>query len=45
LIEAGLMSEIEVSEFRHAWQQAENNPASFFFNPPMLGIIARKPKN
>jgi len=44
LIEAGLMSEDEVREFRQAWQQAENNPASFFFNPPMLGIFARKPE-
>jgi ubiquinone/menaquinone biosynthesis C-methylase UbiE len=43
LIENRLMSEQEAEDFRQAWQQAEQNPATLFFTPPMLGIIAAKP--
>ncbi|HET6564252.1 MAG TPA: methyltransferase domain-containing protein [Xanthomonadales bacterium] len=43
LVEQGLMGETEAVEFRAAWQDASNNPAAFFFTPPMLGIIASKP--
>lgn len=44
LIEAGLMTEAEAQAFFDAWQDAENDPGSFFFTPPMLGIIALKPR-
>lgn len=43
LQQQGLMSAPECDEFRAAWQQASTDPAAFFFPPPMLGIIARKP--
>ncbi len=43
LIESGLMTGKEAEDFRLAWQQAEKDPATFFFSPPMLGIVAVKP--
>jgi ubiquinone/menaquinone biosynthesis C-methylase UbiE len=43
LIESDLLTEVEAENIRLAWQQAENDPGSFFSSPPMLGIIARKP--
>lgn len=42
LVEAELLTEDESQACRTAWQQAENDPGSFFFSPPMLGIVARK---
>lgn len=43
LVESGLMTPGEADELRAAWAEAEADPATFFFPPPMLGIIARKP--
>jgi len=42
LVDAGLMTAGEAAEFKSAWAEAETDPATFFFSPPMLGIIARK---
>ena len=42
LVEGGLMTDDEAEAFRTAWAQAEANPATFFYPPPMLGIVARK---
>ena len=42
LVEADLMSAEEAEQVKLAWQEAEAEPATFFFPPPMLGIIARK---
>jgi hypothetical protein len=44
LVESGMMSEQEATDFWTAWQTAGENPAAFFCPPPMLGIIARKPR-
>lgn len=43
LVEQDLMTQAEAAEFRATWQEASNNPAAFFFTPPMLGVIASKP--
>lgn len=43
LVESGLLSADEAQEVQAAWRAAEQDPASFFFTPPMLGIVARKP--
>ena len=42
LVEAGLMNAEEANEVKIAWKMAEADPATFFFPPPMLGIVARK---
>ncbi len=42
LVETGLLSEVQAAEVRSAWIQAESEPSTFFFPPPMLGIVARK---
>jgi SAM-dependent methyltransferase len=42
LVESGLMTGAEADALQVAWSEAEQDPASFFFAPPMLGIIARK---
>ena len=42
LVESELMTSKEADEIRAAWMEAEADPATFFFTPPMLGIIARK---
>jgi len=42
LVEAGLMSEAEAEELQTAWTEAEADPSTFFFPPPMLGIVAHK---
>lgn len=44
LVENALMTPDEAADFRKAWAEAEADPATFFFTPPMLGIIARKPQ-
>jgi len=43
LVEQGLMSSSEANAFRNEWSDLEQQPGAFFFSPPMLGIIARKP--
>lgn len=42
LVESELMTTEQADEFRLAWAEAEADPATFFFTPPMLGIVARK---
>jgi ubiquinone/menaquinone biosynthesis C-methylase UbiE len=42
LVEGGLMTAAEADDFRAAWAEAEADPATIFFSPPMLGIVARK---
>lgn len=43
LVAQGLMSQEETDQFRRDWSELESDPATLFFTPPMLGIIARKP--
>lgn len=43
LVERGLWSAEQKENFERAWQKAAGNPAAFFYTPPMIGIIARKP--
>lgn len=42
LVETGLMTVAEADEFRSAWAEAEADPATYFFAPPMLAIIAHR---
>jgi ubiquinone/menaquinone biosynthesis C-methylase UbiE len=43
LIEQGLMSVEEAETFRSDWSEASKDPSTYFFAPPMVGIVARKP--
>jgi ubiquinone/menaquinone biosynthesis C-methylase UbiE len=43
LVEQGMMTEQETQQFRQDWAELESDPSAFFYPPPMLGIIARKP--
>ena len=43
LLESGFFTPDDAERFWQAWSEAEANPATFFFPPPMLGIVARKP--
>ncbi|MDQ3633520.1 MAG: methyltransferase domain-containing protein [Acidobacteriota bacterium] len=42
LVEQGIWSEKQKTEFEAEWNKAKQNPAAFFFTPPMIGIIAKK---
>jgi len=42
LVESGIWTEEQKGEFEVAWSEAADNPATFFFAPPMIGIVARK---
>lgn len=42
LVEQGIWSVEQKNSFEKKWKEAKNNPATFFFTPPMLGIIAKK---
>lgn len=44
LLEKGYLQPSELQEFEDDWLAHEQNPASLFFSPPMLGIIGRKPR-
>jgi SAM-dependent methyltransferase len=44
LLAQGLLEPDEAAAFGEDWRAAQSDPASFFFTPPMLGIIAGKPK-
>lgn len=41
LVEQGIWSNEQKANFEKEWQKAKENPASFFFTPPMIGIIAK----
>lgn len=43
LVDAGLMDQQEVDALKADWRAAEADHATFFFTPPMLGIVACKP--
>jgi hypothetical protein len=40
LVESGIWTDAQRIEFETAWASAANDPASFFFTPPMIGIVA-----
>ncbi|MGI8668935.1 MAG: class I SAM-dependent methyltransferase [Aridibacter sp.] len=42
LVEQGIWNEKQKEDFEKEWKNAKNNPAAFFFAPPMIGIIAKK---
>ena len=42
LVEQGIWSEKQREDFETAWQETSENPAAFFFTPPMIGIVAKK---
>ncbi len=42
LVEQGIWSEKQKIDFETEWKKAKENPAAFFFTPPMIGIIAQK---
>lgn len=41
LVEQGIWSEMQKADFETEWEKAKTNPATFFFAPPMIGIIAK----
>jgi ubiquinone/menaquinone biosynthesis C-methylase UbiE len=41
LVEQGIWSEEQKTDFENEWEKAKNDPATFFFTPPMIGIIAK----
>lgn len=43
LVASGGITEAEGHAIHAAWTEAAADPASLFFTPPMLGIVARKP--
>ncbi len=42
LVDKGYISQRELEEFRNEWQERETDGVSFFFSPPMLGIVATR---
>lgn len=42
LIEQGLWTGDDLNVFERDWAEASMDPNSFFFTPPMVGIVARK---
>lgn len=44
MLEKAYLSPFELQAFEDDWLAHEQNPASFFFSPPMLGVIGRKPR-
>ncbi|MCZ6674817.1 MAG: methyltransferase domain-containing protein [Verrucomicrobia bacterium] len=43
LIEEGYMSRSDRETFLRDWRKASNDPGAFFYPPPIIGIVARKP--
>ncbi len=43
LVETGIWNAAQKTGFETAWKNAADDPASFFFTPPMIGIIGRLP--
>jgi hypothetical protein len=43
LVEQGLLSEQEQRDFEQDWAERSKDDAAFFWAPPMVEIIARKP--
>jgi SAM-dependent methyltransferase len=39
LVESGIWTDGQRAEFETAWARAAADPASFFFTPPMIGIV------
>ncbi|HET6232157.1 MAG TPA: methyltransferase domain-containing protein [Longimicrobiaceae bacterium] len=42
LVESGLLTEAERAEFMDGWHRRANDPASFFWTPPMIEIVGVK---
>ena len=42
LVALGIWTETVRAEFERAWKDAEMQPGTMFFTPPMIGIVARK---
>jgi len=40
IVERGIWTEDQRSEFEKAWADASSNPGAFVFTPPMVGIVA-----
>ena len=45
LREEGYLTEADEKRFWSDWRQASNVPATFFYPPPIIGIIAKKPED
>lgn len=43
LVEKGYLSEDDLLTNDAHWREQEQNPASFFLSPPMVGVVAQKP--
>lgn len=44
LVEQGYLSEAELEANDEDWRARAEDPASFFLSPPMIGVVARKPR-
>ena len=45
IVEEGYLKETDRAAFMDEWAKRSNDPDCFFCTPPMVAIIARKPKN
>lgn len=42
LVENGIWTEEQKEQFESEWAAAKQNPGTFFFSPPMIGIVAER---
>ncbi len=42
LVDMGHITELERKEFEQEWVEREKDPCTFFFSPPMIGVIGTK---
>lgn len=45
LLEQGYLDAAEIAANDEDWRARAEDPASFFLSPPMLGVVARKPRS
>jgi ubiquinone/menaquinone biosynthesis C-methylase UbiE len=43
LVEFGKISQADADQLQQDWKDLETDPGAFFFPPPMIGVVARKP--
>ena len=44
LVELGLYTDAEADEFRTVWTERAADPHALFCSPPVIEVIARKPR-
>ena len=43
LLENGFLTQREADQFNAYWERCKTDPAAFFYTPPMIGVVGRKP--